>query len=47
MNQQVDTFQKLGKDRFDVALETFHVSSTGAKAMAVETADYTRKAREQ
>ena len=47
MNQQVDTFQKLGKDSFDVALEAFHVASTGAKAIVVETADYTKKSLEQ
>ena len=47
MNQQVDTFQKFGKDRFDVALKAFHVASTGTKAIVVETADYTKKSLEQ
>ncbi len=47
MNQQVDTFQKFGKDRFDVTLKAFHVASTGTKAIVVETADYTKKSLEQ
>jgi hypothetical protein len=47
MNQQVDAFQKLGKDSFDVALEAFHVASTGTKAIVVKTADYTKKSLEQ
>jgi hypothetical protein len=47
MNQQVDTFQKLGKDSFDVALKAVHVASTGTKAIVVETADYTKKSLEQ
>ncbi len=47
MMQQIDQFQKLGKDNVDAALKSFGVVSKGAQAIAVETADFAKKSFEQ
>jgi hypothetical protein len=44
---QIDTIQKFSKDNADAALKSFGVVSKGAQAIAVETADYAKKAFEQ
>ena len=47
MNQQFGAIQKLGQDSVNAALKAFEVASTGTKAIAVETADYTKTSLEQ
>ena len=47
MVQQFDQFQRLGQDNMDAALKTFGAVSKAAQAIAVETADYAKKAFEQ
>jgi hypothetical protein len=47
MNQQFGAIQKLGQDSVNAALKAFGVASTGTKAIAVETADYTKTSLEQ
>jgi hypothetical protein len=47
MMQQFDTFQKFSKDNVDAALKSFGAVSKGAQTIAVESADYAKKAFEQ
>ncbi len=47
MMQQFDALQKFSKDNVDAALKTFGAVSKGAQAIAVETADYAKKAFEE
>lgn len=44
---QFETIQKLGKDNMDAALRTVGALSTGAQAIASETADYAKRSFEQ
>jgi hypothetical protein len=41
-----DDLQKVGKDNVDVALKSFGAVSKGVQAIAVEVADYSKKAFE-
>jgi hypothetical protein len=47
MVQQFDQFQKFGQDNVDATLKTFGAVSKGVQAIAIETADYAKKAFEQ
>jgi hypothetical protein len=47
MNQQFESFQKLGKDHVDATLRTLGTVSKGAQTIAVEVADYSKKSFEQ
>lgn len=47
MMQQFDHIQKFGQENVDAAMKTFGTVSKGAQAIAVETADYAKKAFEQ
>ena len=47
MIQQIEQFQKLGRDNADAALKTFGAVSKGAQAIAVESADFAKKSFEQ
>ncbi len=47
MNQQFESFQKLGKDQMDVTLKTFGAVSKGAQTIASEVADFSKKSFEQ
>ena len=47
MNQPFETVQKLGKDSFTATAKALEVATTGTQAIAVETADYTKKSFEQ
>jgi phasin family protein len=46
MVKNFEDMQKLGKDNMDATLTSFGVLSKGFQAIAVEMADYTRKAFE-
>lgn len=46
MVKNFEDMQKLGKDNMDATLTSFGVLSKGFKTIAVEMADYTRKAFE-
>ena len=46
MIKNFEDFQKVGKDNVDVALKSVGVLSKGAQAIAVEVADYSKKAFE-
>jgi hypothetical protein len=45
--QQFDQIQKLSQENVDAAMKAFGTVSKGAQAIAVETADYAKKAFEQ
>ena len=47
MNQPFDTLQKFGTHTAEAALQTVGALSTGAQAIAVESADYARRSFEQ
>jgi hypothetical protein len=44
--QAFEQFQKLGKDNMDAAVKSFSALQKSAQAIAVEAADYTKKAFE-
>jgi hypothetical protein len=44
MVQTFDELHKLTKDNVDVAVKSFNVASKGAQAIALEVADYSKKA---
>ena len=46
MVQQFDQFQKFGQDNVDAAVKAFGAVSKGAQVIAVESADYAKKAFE-
>src|SRR3712207_2915889 len=46
MINQFETVQKFGKDGFDATVKSLATWTKGAQTLAVETADYTRKAVE-
>jgi phasin family protein len=46
MIKNFDEIQLLGKENFDVAMKSFNAASKGAQAIAVEMADYSKKAME-
>jgi hypothetical protein len=45
--QQFDQIQKLSQENVDATMKAFGTVSKGAQAIAVETADYAKKAFEQ
>jgi hypothetical protein len=45
-SQQFETMQKLGKDQLEVATQTFSAASKSAQTVAVEVADYAKRAFE-
>ncbi len=47
MIQQLDSFQKFGKDNMDATVKTFATMSKGAQTFAVEAADFAKKSFEQ
>jgi hypothetical protein len=47
MVKNFDDIQKVGKDNVDASLKSFGAMSKGFQAIAVETADYAKKAFEQ
>jgi hypothetical protein len=46
MIKNFEEIQQLGKDNFDIAVKSFSAASKGAQAIAVEVADYSKKAFE-
>jgi len=46
MIKNFEDIQQIGKENFDVALKSFSAASKGAQAIAVEVADYSKKALE-
>ena len=47
MNDQFETFQKIGKENVDVALKSFGVASKGMQAIATEVVDFQKKSFEE
>ncbi|HZP75728.1 MAG TPA: phasin family protein [Pseudolabrys sp.] len=47
MVKNFDDLQQVGKDNVDVAMKSFGALSKGTQAIAVEVADYSKKAFEQ
>jgi hypothetical protein len=47
MVKNLEDMQKVGKDNVDASLKSFGALSKGFQAIAVETADYAKKAFEQ
>ena len=47
MIKNFDDMQKFGKDNMDASMKSFGAVSKGFQAIAVETADYAKKAFEQ
>ena len=47
MIKNFDEIQKLSKDNVDAAMKSFGAASKGAQAIAVEVADYSKKAFEE
>jgi len=46
MIRNFEEMQQLGKENFDVAMKSFSAASKGVQAIAVEVADYSKKALE-
>jgi hypothetical protein len=47
MFENLDTFQKIGKENVDVALKSFGAASKGLQAIATEVADFQKKSFEE
>ncbi|MFK8251073.1 phasin family protein [Ancylobacter terrae] len=47
MVQNIEDFQKIGKDNVDLAMKSFGTVSKGVQAIAVEIADYQKKSFEE
>lgn len=47
MFENIETFQKIGKENVDVALKSFGVASKGMQAIATEVADFQKKSFEE